>query len=387
MKYFFSKRHVLRRLECPSVYCPATDELYELDETGFDFLMRCALRQGCESSGGAADFIDFCVSEGILTVDRVSADRPPISQSPIPSLRYLELQITDRCNLRCRHCYLGESGNRELSMIQLKAVLDEFEAMQGLRLLITGGEPLMYSQFSGLNRMLTAYSFRKILFTNGLLLNEKLLEHLNFEEIQISVDGLEHGHDAIRGKGTFRKVMRNIEAAVGAGYAVSISTMIHNENLTEFEGMETLFKGLGVRDWTVDVPCSEGSLKDNDVLGVPPEIGGKLLRFGFGEGLHEGAGGYGCGLHLAAVLADGKICKCAFYARQPAGNINDGLAGAWAKIRPVRLGELECARVACEAIDECRGGCRYRASLTCRQSDDADAARDLYKCFHYGIMK
>jgi len=72
--------------------------------------------------------------------------------------------------------------------------------------------------------------------------------------------------------------------------------MIHRRNLQEFDEMERLFKGLGVRDWTVDVPCPEGNMKDNDILRVPPETGGRLMNYGFGGSLHGGERG------LAAVF-------------------------------------------------------------------------------------
>jgi len=226
VEYRLSEKFVLRWLESPSLYDPGNDELYELDDAGFRFLQSCASPEecdtgvGCDAGAGCStpeadsEFIDYCLAEGILTLDSKAARRPPVIKSPIPSLRYLELQITDRCNLRCKHCYIGASKNKELSLIQLKAVLEEFEAMQGLRLLITGGEPLMHSHFAEFNEILPSYFFRKILFTNGLLLDQKLLGNLNVDEIQFSVDGMEHGHDALRGPGTFRKVMNSIEAAL-----------------------------------------------------------------------------------------------------------------------------------------------------------------------------
>ena len=111
----------------------------------------------------------------------------------MPSLRYLELQITDRCNLRCRHCYIGENVPKELSVRQITEILKEFEEMQGLRLMITGGEPLLHSSFDALNDVLPDFLIRKVLFTNGLLLNKDLLRRLNVDEIQISIDGLEKG--------------------------------------------------------------------------------------------------------------------------------------------------------------------------------------------------
>ena len=393
MKYRLSGKFVLRWLESPALYDPGNDELYELDDAGFCFLQSCASTEGCSTAEGCSaveadsGFIDYCLSEGILTLDSVAARRPPVIKSPIPSLRYLELQITDRCNLRCKHCYIGASKNKELSLTKLKAVLDEFEAMQGLRLLITGGEPLMHSHFAEFNEILCSYLFRKILFTNGLLLDRKLLENLNVDEIQFSVDGMERGHDALRGPGTFRKVMNSIEAALGAGHPVSISTMIHRRNLQEFDEMERLFKRLGVRDWTVDVPCPEGNMKGNDILRVPPETGGRLMNYGFGGSLHGGGEGFGCGLHLAAVLAGGEVCKCAFFSKEPAGTIHEGIGKAWTRIAPVKLDDLECARLSCSAINECRGGCRYRASATGEGPDLSGNGRDLYKCYHYGIMK
>jgi radical SAM protein with 4Fe4S-binding SPASM domain len=387
VKYQLSGKVVLRWLESPSVYDPGNDELYELDDDGFRFLQFCSSAEGCDASEADCEFIDYCLSEGILVVDSRAAKRPPVIEAPFPSLRYLELQITDRCNLRCRHCYVGASKNKELSLTQLRTVLNEFEAMQGLRLLITGGEPLMYSHFAEFNEILPSYFFRKILLTNGLLLDRKLLGTLNVDEIQFSVDGMEHGHDALRGAGTFRKVMNSVEAALGAGHQVSISTMIHYENLGEFNEMDRLFKGLGVRDWTVDVPCLEGNMKDNHILGVPPETAGRLLHYGFGGGLHAGGEGFGCGLHLAAVLAGGEVCKCAFFSKEPAGTIDGGIRKAWTRIMPVKLSDLDCAGLSCSALDECRGGCRHRASTTSEVPDINGNERDLYKCFHYGIMK
>jgi radical SAM protein with 4Fe4S-binding SPASM domain len=392
MRYCLSDGFVLKWLEIPSLYDIKKDELYELDERAFGYLSECSSTEGCDADNAEREFIDYCLSEGILTGNTVDVKRPPVILSPVPSLRYLELQITDKCNLRCRHCYVGVPQNRELSIPDLESVLAEFENMQGLRLLITGGEPLMHSHFAEFNALLPEYAYRKILFTNGLLLDQNHFNELHVDEIQFSIDGMEHGHDTLRGRGTFRKVIRSVEMALGSGIPVSVATMVHRENLSEFDEMQRLFQGFGIRDWTVDVPCLEGNFKDNDSLQVPPEIGGKYLHYGFGGGLHGSGEGFGCGLHLAAVLAGGEICKCAFYAGYPAGTVKKGLADAWTRIRPVNLQDLECSRLSCGVIDECRGGCRYRASVISdeqKEQIDTDVCvkRDLYKCFHYGIIK
>lgn len=40
----------------------------------------------------------------------------PAGRAPRPSLRYLELQVTDRCNSHYLHCYLGEGCHRDLEL-------------------------------------------------------------------------------------------------------------------------------------------------------------------------------------------------------------------------------------------------------------------------------
>lgn len=379
MRYFLSEKCALKWLEAPSVYNISTDELYELDEAAFEFLRNCNGREGCDGGQCDSGFLDYAIKEGILTDKQADIERPPIKKSAEPSLRYLEMQITRKCNLRCRHCYIGPPEDIELPLQKIRYIFDEFDEMQGLRLLITGGEPLLHVDFAEINSVLPDYFFRKILFTNGLLLTKDILKILNVDEIQISIDGLESGHDELRGKSAFKKTMGAVNMAIDAGYPVSVSTMVHSKNLQDFDEMERIFKGLGIREWTVDVPCAEGNLKDNPVLCLKPEVAGKYLQYGYGEGLHGGGGGFACGLHLASVMADGKVARCAFYKDSPVGLVDEGLGVCWKRIVPVRLSELQCD---CEFLEICRGGCRYRAEL----SGDY-LGKDTYRCFAMNVLK
>jgi radical SAM protein with 4Fe4S-binding SPASM domain len=376
MNYFLSRRAVLKWLETPSVYQIAKDELYELDNESFRFLRKCSSSEGCASKDGA--FIDYCLEEGILTAEKVALQRPPLARSPEPSLRYLELQITDACNLRCRHCYIAEPTRGELSPALVLAVLKEFEAMQGLRVMITGGEPLLHGQFGEINERLPEFFLRKVLFTNGLLLGRETVKSLKVDEIQVSIDGLEQAHDGLRGSGSFQRAMTALKLALDAGFDVSVSTMVHRGNLADFDRLERLFKSMGIKDWTVDIPCASGRLEQNMEFHVTPEEGGKYLGYGYGAGLHAASRGYGCGRHLASIAPDGAIAKCTFYSDRPAGDIAEGLLPSWKKVRPVLLKDLSCS---CEYLEVCRGGCRYRAELL-----GGKGAKDLYRCMLYGIL-
>ncbi len=376
MSYFLTRRAVLKWLETPSLYQIAKDELYELDDESFRFFRHCASRSGCSSKDGA--FVDYCIEEGLLTTEKVIVHRPVVERAPNPSLRYLELQITDACNLACKHCYIDDRQHHELSVDQVSAVLREFQDMQGLRVLITGGEPLVHRMFHEINEMLPDFFLRKVLFTNGTLLKKDIISTLKFDEIQVSIDGMEEAHDYVRGPGTFKRSLEAIRNAIDAGFDVSISTMIHRRNMPDFDIMEHLFKGLGIKDWTVDVPVPVGRLEGNNDLSVGPEEGGQYLGYGYGGGLHSSSEGFGCGLHLMSVTADGRIAKCTFYHNKAVGTLDEGLHASWAKIRPIRLSELSCA---CSYREICRGGCRYRAEVL-----EGKGGKDLYRCMLYGIL-
>ena len=260
----------------------------------------------------------------------------------------------------------------------IRDILMQFQEMQGLRVLITGGEPLLHRGFSDLNKMLPDFFLRKVLFTNGVLTDSGILTRLNVDELQVSIDGLEDAHDSLRGQGTFRTAMETVRKALDAGIEVSVSTMVHAGNLGDFGQLDSLFRKIGIKDWTVDIPCRTGRMAENPEWCVPPEDAGRYFDFGFGEGLHAGAEGFGCGLHLMAVMADGRVAKCTFFGETPAGTIKEGLRACWDRIEPVMLSRLACD---CDHLETCRGGCRYRALLL-----GDPMGKDLYKCAYYDRM-
>jgi len=236
---------------------------------------------------------------------------------------------------------------------------------------------LVHREFDALNDYLSGYPLRKVLFSNGLLLDERTLKGLNVDEIQVSIDGLRDAHDALRGRGGFDRAMSAVRGALEYGFDVAVSTMIHPGNLGDFGTMEDLFRRLGVKNWTVDVPCPSGRMRDNAELHLGPEAAAGYLGYGYGEGLHGGGEGFACGLHLVSVLPSGHVAKCAFYADRPLGHVSEGLEACWRRLEPRRLSDIECN---CDVLDICRGGCRYRAELS-----GGPLGRDFYRCAAFGV--
>ncbi len=388
-KYYLNENFFIKLIEFPALYNIKKDEIYCLDEKALKILIDISRGNSLFSNLIEKDnekLIEYCLNEGILTETPQKRIRSVIKQSPIPSLRYLELQITNRCNLRCKHCFvISEKCHKtqELSFKKIKKILKEFEKMQGLRVLITGGEPLLHSDFRKINDFIKELAIRKILFTNGLLLNNKILENLNVEEIQISLDGMKKGHETLRGKGTFNKTLEAIKKAIEYGFQVSVATVIHKGNITEFDELESLVKNLKIREWTVDALTITGNLKLNKELWVSPKQACTIMqKYGFSIEEHPRAEEYGCGVHLLAILATGSVAFCSFYENEPIGQINEGLESLWKKKKHVILKELECSEINCPFFRECRGGCRFRA----RSLSGDEKSPDLFKCYQFGRL-
>ena len=370
----------LKNLEEPCVYDIENDELYELGKDAYQFLLRCSQGEKPAVRKEDEEFIQYCLSEGLVRwADTPFQRKQSVYQSPIPSLRYLELQLTDRCNLQCRHCYLGQGRQQDLPFEQVLRILKEFEEMQGLRLLLSGGEPLLHPQFWRVNDLLRNYDFRSVLLSNGTLITKKAAKRLQVHEVQVSLDGMKEGHESLRGRGTFRKALTAIDHLHEASIQVSVATMIHKDNLKEFDSLAGLLQSKGIKEWHVDVPCMEGRLKENENLCPSPAEAGPLLNYGFGGGMHASQESDCCGAHLCAIMPNGYVAKCGLFSRDPVGLMDEGLRVCWGRIPRIRLKELTCN---CSVMEECRGGCRYRAKL---QGGIFDP--DLFQCYARGIRK
>lgn len=357
-----TEQTLLRRLEKPFLYSRATDELYEVNEEAFAALSLCDGSSTVEEIGLPGDFLDYCLTEGLLEC-LAAPERRPVANAEFtlgPSLRYLELQITWRCNLACRHCYLGVSRPLDLSLQEIEEVCRQFEALGGLRLLVSGGEPLAHPRWEEVNALLSALKVRRVLLTNGHLLNEERLSKLSCDEVQLSLDGMRAGHEALRGQASFDAVLDAARRVRERGLALSIATQCHAANLSEFDRMEELVFELGAREWGIDAPILSGRLHANPELRVTPQEAARAMAHGFGGAYHGGNDGMACGLHLATVGAQGSVAQCGFYFDRPLGKIDDGLAAAWIGRMPLSLSHVPlCA--GCDASPECAGGCRYRA--------------------------
>jgi radical SAM protein with 4Fe4S-binding SPASM domain len=369
-------RAALKNLEQPYLYQIDNDELYEINDDGRDFLLRC---DGSERGRDLTDdvrFVRFCLKEGLL--ERLSQPERVVNgvgMGQVPSLRYLELHLTRRCNLACRHCYLGPPRPEEIPLEAALAIAREFEEMGGLRLLISGGEPLLYPHLREFIEETGKLKLRRVLLTNGTLITAGNAPWLGVQEIQFSLDGWQRGHDMLRGAGAFAAVMAGISSARGEGIPVSIATMIHGGNLDEFDKLRRFTEEIEAREWGIDILCMAGTLEQNRDLAVSYEVAAPLMAYARGGGYHGPSDGFACGRHLMTVTPAGKALKCGFYEDEPLGDALLGLRSCWQRLEHIPLMALECK--GCPVVEKCAGGCRFRA--------DHPLAPDRAMCALYGI--
>lgn len=152
--------------------------------------------------------------------------------------------LTNRCNLRCEHCYINAEDRGyadELSNEEAKAFITDVATMQCPVLLFSGGEPLVRPDAFELAAFATGLGLRPVLSTNGTLITPEVaakLKEVGMQYIGVSIDGLPDTHDRFRGhKGAFEEAMAGIRNAAAAGLRTGVRFTAHAENAAELPAL------------------------------------------------------------------------------------------------------------------------------------------------------
>lgn len=160
------------------------------------------------------------------------------------NLKQVFLSITDKCNLRCKHClYKPWLNNSEMELDEIKALLTAFKKLGATKLSILGGEPTLFKngdpvQLSELICFAKEIGYQYVrIVTNGI----SILKHLKnqhfrvVDEISFSFDGIcAAEHDAIRGGGVYDTAFSNLQKAIIMGYNCDVTMTVHNRNTDEY---------------------------------------------------------------------------------------------------------------------------------------------------------
>lgn len=189
-----------------------------------------------------------------LPPEREKVNRELFKTFSIPFLSApssVDLFITNRCNLKCVHCFSTrrESAVRDLSLAELQSVFTQLEKMGVLEVRINGGEPLSHPSINKILEMLESRRFRKVIITNGTQLTEKIVKQLKKSNITPTVsldDSDAQDHDLFRGvEGSFEKTIAGLKILQENGVQYGINCCLHTKNLLKVESIINLVTSLG----------------------------------------------------------------------------------------------------------------------------------------------
>jgi radical SAM protein with 4Fe4S-binding SPASM domain len=337
--------------------------------------------------------------------------------------------LTNRCNLKCRHCYLSAEDrdySRELTTTEAKAFIDDLVKMEVPILIFSGGEPLARKDIFQLGEYAAGQGLRVVISSNGTLITEEVagkLKESGFLYVGVSLDGLQEIHDKFRGiEGAFEGALKGIRNSLQAGIKTGIRftasrlnyrelpnvlDLVVREGITRFCLYHLVYSGRGkelvesdlsneerremisfLTEKTLDY-CRRGV--DLEILTVDNNVDGIFIYRYLKENMPERAeevrellrmqGGCSAGRKICSISPEGDIYLCQFWRHKSLGNVREqALSKIWKEasfplLRDVR-NKLEHIRGRC---GECRykemcSGCRVRAEVVNNDVWGADPA-------------
>jgi len=146
-----------------------------------------------------------------------------INKSPLQLIFY----ITNKCNLRCDHCFFWKQINKKIEELSLDEIRKIARSIQYLPILsLTGGEPFLRQDISDITKIFNDNTKLNtvVIPTNGFLTEQitnatkrMLEENKNINiKIDLSIDDIGKKHDENRGvKGTFERLLKTNNALRG----------------------------------------------------------------------------------------------------------------------------------------------------------------------------
>jgi MoaA/NifB/PqqE/SkfB family radical SAM enzyme len=187
----------------------------------------------------------------------------------------LVLYVNSACNLRCRHCYVGDSLLNSAARYAGQEILDFIESFDSIdRLTIVGGEPLLHPD---INMIVSNLPYEAIglvrLTTNLTTLSTFDYDRLRAKPLTlcISIDGNTSDlHDEIRGQGAFARTVDNVGRVLSSGYTLEVTHTLTRINLPRFSEYLEFSRALGVRQLNLHRISLQGNALRNRYLKVSP---------------------------------------------------------------------------------------------------------------------
>ncbi|MBV8686726.1 MAG: radical SAM protein [Alphaproteobacteria bacterium] len=185
-------------------------------------------------------------------------------------------ELTLACNLRCGHCgsRAGRPRPDELSLDEIRAVIDELAELGTREITLIGGEAYMRRDWLDIIRAVSRAGIRCGMQTGGRAFTRAKIEaavEAGLVSGGVSVDGTEPIHDRLRGvPGSYRQALNAIAEFARAGITPGCNTQINRLSAPVLEEVFDAVYEAGARLWQVQLTVPAGNAADQDDLILQP---------------------------------------------------------------------------------------------------------------------
>ena len=165
-------------------------------------------------------------------------------------------EITNRCNLKCRHCLRGTdlvNMHADIPITQVATIIDEIRGTsQFADIWLSGGEPLLREDIIKICWLISNAGMRPSLSTNGTLVTDSLSKDLHKAGVNyahVSIDGVTASvHDALRGViGSFNKTIEGVHHLRNNGIRVGATYMVTSQSIDDVPKMVEMANSLDLQ--------------------------------------------------------------------------------------------------------------------------------------------
>jgi SynChlorMet cassette radical SAM/SPASM protein ScmE len=325
--------------------------------------------------------------------------------------RQVDLDITHRCNLRCRYCFYFTSPEdvpEDLPTAEWLRFFEELNRCAVTNVTVSGGEAFFREDLPELIEGLVRNRMRFNILSNGTLITDEIAAFLastgRCNGVQVSIDGSSPTtHDSFRGKGNFARALAGIQVLQRHHLPVQVRVTIHRQNVGDLDNVaRLLLEEVGLPGFSTNSASYLGLCRQNaemvqltveehtqameTLLSLHQKYHGRISAAAgplanarnwreMEQARREGAEGFpgrgklvSCGgvLSKLAVRADGVMVPCNLMSHIELGRINvDDLQEVWQhhpelqrlrERREIPLDEFEFCR-GCAYLPYCAGGC------------------------------